>query len=94
MELHHKYEQNPDIIETDLEEELILLDPKSQEMFSLNDTGRIVWNELSSSTVPEVVSLVKTTFDISKEIAERDVTELVSNLSEAGLIIPRANTNG
>ncbi|HKJ31903.1 MAG TPA: PqqD family protein [Balneolales bacterium] len=93
MDKHAEYEQNTEIIETDLEDELILLDPQTQEMFSLNETGRIVWNALTSSSINEVISLIKNKFAISGEAAERDVTDLVSNLSEAGLLIPKSVTN-
>ena len=36
------YTLKPGVIETDLEDELVLLDPKTQGMFSLNATGRVV----------------------------------------------------
>jgi hypothetical protein len=41
------YRANPAVVETDLPEELILLDPATREMFSLNATGRIVWRALA-----------------------------------------------
>ncbi|HYW34036.1 MAG TPA: PqqD family protein [Balneolaceae bacterium] len=93
MDKHADYEQNPEIIETDLEDELILLDPATQEMFSLNETGRMVWNELPTSSITEIVTLIKNKFDVSSEIAEQDVNDLISNLSEAGLLISNSESN-
>lgn len=93
MDKYANYEQNPEIIETDLEDELILLDPATQEMFSLNETGRMVWNELPTSSITEIVTLIKNKFDVSSEIAEQDVNDLISNLSEAGLLISNSESN-
>ncbi|HYW34859.1 MAG TPA: PqqD family protein [Balneolaceae bacterium] len=93
MDKYANYEQNPEIIETDLEDELILLDPETQEMFSLNETGRMVWNELPTSSITELVALIKNKFDVSSEIAEQDVNDLISNLSEAGLLISNSESN-
>jgi hypothetical protein len=82
------YAPLPSIIETDLEHELILLDPVSQEMFSLNDTGRAIWRALPGRTVPDVAEELTRHFDVARDVAEAEVRALVGRLLEAGLIAP------
>jgi hypothetical protein len=74
------------IIETELEDELILLDPASGEMFSLNGTGRSVWRALDGRTVAGVVSAIESAYDVAPERAGEDVRALLAQLLEAGLV--------
>jgi hypothetical protein len=82
------YAPLPSIIETDLEHELILLDPVSQEMFSLNETGRAIWRALPGRTVPDVAAELTRHFDVAREEADAEVRALVGRLLEARLIAP------
>jgi PqqD family protein of HPr-rel-A system len=81
------YRANPDVIETDLGEELILLDPRTQEMFSLNATGRAVWRALPAPDEAAIAAAVAESFDISPARAEADVRTLLQQLAEAGLVL-------
>ncbi len=83
-----RYTPKPGLIATDLDTELILLDPESQEMFSLNPTGRVAWQCLGSQPLPAVVDRVVAAFQVDRATAEADVRALVRRLLEAGLIAP------
>ncbi len=77
----------PGIIETDLEDELVLLDPKTQGMFSLNNTGRVIWHELKNAGTLEVMATkLEQQFTVSLEQATIDAQVLISELEKAGLI--------
>lgn len=88
-----RYARNPDIIETDLADELILLDPSSQEMFSLNETGRLVWRSLPDQGIEGVTDQLIDLFEVSPEQAEADVLDVVEKLADARLI-QRADVAG
>ena len=83
----------PDVIETDLDDELILLDPKTQEMFSLNETGRRVWRALPAGAEALVRDVVSA-YDAAPEAVEADVRRLLDELLEAGLVEVRADATG
>ena len=83
-----RYRHNPDVIETDLERELILLDPATQEMFSLNEMGRVVWRALVEHTAGDIVAMIVERHEVAAEQAGADVRALISGLVEAGLLIP------
>ncbi len=77
----------PNVIETDLGDELVLLDPKTQGMFSLNNTGRIVWQGLKNTETLETIALsLEKTFTVSFEQASLDAQVLIDELEKAGLI--------
>ncbi|HEX6938574.1 MAG TPA: PqqD family protein [Longimicrobiales bacterium] len=77
----------PDVIATDLESELILLDAGTGEMFSLNATGRAVWRALDGgTTVAGVVAAVERAYDIAADRAEADVHALLVRLLEVRLV--------
>ena len=77
----------PGVIETDLGDELVLLDPKTQGMFSLNNTGRVVWQGLKNTETLETIALsLEKTFTVTLEQAGLDAQALMDELEKAGLI--------
>ena len=80
------FDRATDVIATDLEQELILLDPRSSEMFSLNAAGRCVWFALPARSVEEIADVLQNEFDVSPEIARHDAQLFLTRLTEAALI--------
>lgn len=80
------YVPDPELIETDLESELILLDPRTQEIFSLNATARVIWRALPAAGVEPIVARVVAHFEVAPAEAETDVRGLLEELVGAGLV--------
>jgi hypothetical protein len=80
------YSTNPDVIETDLADELILLDPATQQMFSLNATGRAIWRALPAPGEAELAEAVAAQFEVTAEQACADVQALLRQLLDAKLV--------
>ncbi|HEX8210844.1 MAG TPA: PqqD family protein [Longimicrobium sp.] len=80
------YARNPRVIETHLDRELILLDPGTGEMFSLNDTGRRIWSALPAESVTAAARELAAVLDVDVATAERDVRGLFERLRAAELI--------
>jgi sensor domain CHASE-containing protein len=77
----------PGVIETDLDDELVLLDPKTQGMFSLNATGRVIWHGIKNAeSLEDIAQKLEQQFTVSFEQAQTDVSALISELEKAGLI--------
>ena len=76
----------PGIIETNLDSELILLDPETQQMFSLNPVGRMIWQEIAARDVDGVADTIVDHFAVEKATALADVRELLTELFGAGLV--------
>jgi hypothetical protein len=82
----HCYIRRAGVIETDLATELVLLDPATQQMFSLNPTGRFIWQSLGALTVGEIVERVVAAFEVQPDVAATDTRTLLEQLSAAGLV--------
>jgi hypothetical protein len=83
------YQPKQGVIETDLEDELVLLDPETREMFSLNSSGRLIWNNLATCDVSGLASVLREHFKVDNEQASHDVIQLIAELHKANLIIER-----
>ena len=76
---------NPSIVATDLEDELVLLDPASQQIFSLNATGRAIWQSLPAS-MASLTHTLEQRFEVEAMQADADVKGLLRSLVDAGLV--------
>lgn len=77
----------PGVIETDLDDELVLLDPKTQGMFSLNATGRVIWHGIKNAeSLESIAQKLEQQFTVSFEQAQQDASTLIADLEKAGLI--------
>lgn len=79
------FQAKPTVIETDLGDELVLLDPQNQGMFSLNEVGRVIWKHLPSG-LEAAIGQVVAEFEIDEATAKQDTLELVEQLKNAGLL--------
>lgn len=80
------WRRNPAVLTTELDRELVLLDPRTRNMFTLNETGMVVWSAID--TGPDAtIDAVVAAFAVDREVAEADVAELVAGLAGAGLIV-------
>jgi hypothetical protein len=83
-----RYKPKRSVIETDLEAELVLLDPETREMYSLNPVGRAIWRALSGHTVEVLAREITRAFDVDYDRALGDVRRILGELLEVGLIVP------
>jgi hypothetical protein len=84
--LEYTFIPHPDLIETDLEQELLLLNPHDQQIFSLNETGMLIWKAIQNNTLEHVPDLLVEHYEVSLEEAKADVLTLVTQLQDKGLI--------
>ena len=57
-------------------------------LYSLNETGAFIWESLDGArSLAEIGGQLELLYDITLEIIEGDVLEIVSELFEAGLVV-------
>jgi predicted deacylase len=78
---------HPDVIVTDLEDESVLLNPRTQAMFTLNATGRVVWNHLETKDLDAIAAELESQFEVDFETAKTDAAQLLEALQKAGLVV-------
>lgn len=68
--------------------EVVALDSRRMVYLSTNETGALIWHELSDggATVAELVRILTSAFDIDEGSAEADVREFLSNLEQQDLL--------
>jgi hypothetical protein len=84
--LEYTFVPHPDLIETDLEQELLLLNPNDQQIFSLNETGMLIWRAIQNNTLNHVPKELVEYYEVTLEEAQSDVLFLVMQLQDKGLI--------
>ena len=69
------------------DDQLVLLNLESGRYFSLNPTGTRLWDAISNGrTKDDCARLLKGSYGISEDIAERDVADFLHRLEEVGIV--------
>lgn len=79
------YRPKEDILVTDLQEELVLLNPETQDIFTLNSSGRLLWLALPAS-LEQLSNLLQTTYELDPTTAHQDAREVMDALVHAQLV--------
>lgn len=76
-----------EVIEHVIDEEGILLDPRSEHTLQLNRTALAVWHQCDGKmSMVEIARVLSDSFDIDRDTALDDVEQLVAIFAEAGLL--------
>lgn len=87
--------RSEDLEAREVEDELVLLDLRTQTYLSLNPAGAHLWPLMVQGTDRDaLVDALRQRHDISVEVAERDVDALVAQLREADLLQPAGGHAG
>lgn len=81
------YSPHPEVLVTDLGNELVLLHPISGEMYSLNEVARTLWHRLPASR-PELLTAVLDGYEVTPEQADADLEALLGDLERLNMLQP------
>lgn len=79
------WDANPDVLVTDLGDELVLMHPATGLMFGLGASGREVWRALPGSAEDLAHALARA-YALPLETARHDVGTLLRDLKERNLL--------
>jgi biotin carboxylase len=83
-----KYKRDPGLPFQKLEEETIVVDPRTREVHLLNDTAGRVWELLASScSLEDLTGALAEEYDAAAEVLRAGVEELLNGLRDKGLLI-------
>ncbi len=75
------------VIQTELDDEIVLMHVESGKYYSLNAVGSAVWKQLSSPrSLSELCDLVVDEFEVDPETCRRDVEALLEDLLGLDLV--------
>lgn len=87
QQLTQRWSASKTQISTTVDNDTVILDTASGKYFSLEGVGSTLWEALREpQSFGELLETVLETYDVEAETAERDVSALLSNLEEAGLV--------
>ena len=85
--MSQKFKVSPDVLSQELGDETVLLDLAGEAYFGLNEVGTRVWQLLKQDHgFKEVLEVLETEFDVSRERLEKDLSRLMDDLKAEGLI--------
>ncbi|NJK46121.1 MAG: PqqD family protein [Pleurocapsa sp. SU_196_0] len=62
------------------------MNTRTQSMFTLNATGRLVWYAIEEHDLEEVAAQLEAAFEVGRDEARSDASALIAELREAGLV--------
>ena len=76
-----------DAVHCDVEDEVVILGLKDGVYYGLNPVGAFIWNLIQKpKTVAELRDAVLEEYDVSEEVCNSDLQELLTELSDKGLV--------
>lgn len=82
------FKQNPSVLTHKLGKGVVLLNPDSGKIYSLNDTASFLWRKLSKKrSIKELNYILCENYDISDKKAYKDIKVFLSRYLEYKLII-------
>ena len=85
-----RYVANEQVVVTDLGDELVVMEPTSGKMFSLNSSGRTLWQRLPA-TAAELAEALCEAFEVSPADAQADSDAWLGALVQIGLVHAKPN---
>jgi PqqD family protein of HPr-rel-A system len=85
------YQRDPGLPFQKLEEETIVVDPRSREVHLLNDTAGRVWELLAAAcSLDELTEALAEEYDATPQAMRAGVEELLQGLRDKGLLVEAA----
>ena len=75
-----------DVLVSELDGESVLLNLRSESYFGLDEMGTRVWELLKSESIQRVYEALLADYDVDPEILRVDLSELLDNLVQQGLV--------
>ena len=73
-------------------DEVVIVDSRSSEMFTLNGTGSAIWMHMVHDTpLSGIVTALAAEYEVSDDEARTDILVFVAEMKERGLILENAS---
>lgn len=78
---------NKDYVYCNVEDEMVLLGMEDGIYYGLNSVGAFIWEQIKEpKTIVQVRDAILAEYDVEKSQCERDLFELIQEMTEKGLI--------
>ena len=89
--IHARYRASPDVLETRVGDEIVLVNLKTDRIYSLNGTAARIWEFISSDRDrAEVERCMMAEFDVAATELAEAIDDIVGMMTRNGLLVPSA----
>ena len=87
MNIKSKITLSKNVFAQEIDDETIILDSQTQEYFSLNEIGKVIWSLLEQNNqLEEIKAEMLEMYEVPQEQLEKDLLNFVQALGAKGLI--------
>lgn len=88
IESNKTFTVSEDVLFQEVSGEIVLLDLASESYFGLDEVGARIWQLLGGGKeLGSILESLEQEYDVSRDVLEQDVGDLLESLQEAGLIV-------
>lgn len=84
-----RYERNPAVSETELDGEMFLVEPESEEVFYLDTMGASLWRLIAApQSLEQTIEVYRAAFpDTDRQTVEKDLRAALQTMLDRGLVV-------
>ena len=87
MNIKSKITLSKNVFAQEIDDETIILDSVTQEYFSINEIGKVIWSLLSENkNLEEIKAQMLEMYEVPEEQLEKDLLNFLQALAKKGLI--------
>lgn len=87
MDLNKRITISDKVLSTDIDDEMVLLDMKSEKYFGFDEVGASIWQAIQrNESLTEVYEILIAEYRVKPEILKKDLLDFINQLEERGVI--------
>ena len=87
MNINSKITLSTNVFAQEIDEETIILDSVTQEYFSINEIGKVIWSLIEEKkNLEEIKAEMLDMYEVPEEQIEKDLLNFIQALEQKGLI--------
>ena len=87
MNIKSKITLSKNVFAQEIDEETIILDSETQEYFSINEIGKVIWSLIEEKkNLAEIKAEMLDMYEVPEEQIEKDLLNFIQALEQKGLI--------
>ena len=87
MNIKSKITLSKNVFAQEIDEETIILDSETQEYFSINEIGKVIWSLIEEKkNLAEIKAEMLDMYEVPEEQLEKDLLNFIQALEQKGLI--------
>ena len=87
MNINSKITLSKNVFAQEIDDETIILDSETQEYFSINEIGKVIWSLIEEKkNLEEIKAEMLDMYEVPEEQIEKDLLNFIQALEQKGLI--------